>query len=602
MRNNSTYKTMKLARRLIYGLACLMTTAQLSAVELEQIRTGQDEFHTRIVLDLSGKTDYQVFTLRAPDRIVVDLARASAGSKLAPAVEHLALVNRIRYAHRGATGLRVVLDLSQQSNVRHMSLPPSGVFGNRLVLDLSNPLMVVDETPAAAAPEAVAVSKAANDVPEAKSMSPAARPAQPGTITQAPKLRGSLLDSLRESDFLARTAESFRAGLAAGDSAIDRLAQAITLDVSGEIGFEGRMFFQDPIFNRQPGENISMSFEPEIYLTWDDDQQSLLFVPFVRWDQHDSRRTHGDLRELSYIYAARDWELRTGVRKVFWGVAESNHLVDIINQTDFVENIDFEDKLGQPMVNLALIRDWGTIDFFVLPGFRERTFPGRDGRFQGPLRISDDAEYESSAETTHVDYAVRYSHYFGAFDVGLYHFWGTTREPLFNVGFKDSGEPVLLPFYNIIHQTGADLQATLGNWLIKFEALRRQGQGDTFVAAVGGFEYTFVGIFDTVLDLGVLGEVHWDERGKKSPMPFNDDIFVGSRLAFNDAADSQILGGVMSDLNGGGHFLNVEASRRVGEYWKVELELRLLLGIQPENPLYSFRRDDHVQLTVLRSF
>ena len=44
------------------------------------------------------------------------------------------------------------------------------------------------------------------------------------------------------------------------------------------------------------------------------------------------------------------------------------------------EELDQEEKLGQPMINLALIRDWGTVGLFVLPGFRERTFAGVHGR------------------------------------------------------------------------------------------------------------------------------------------------------------------------------------------------------------------------------
>ena len=72
-----------------------------------------------------------------------------------------------------------------------------------------------------------------------------------------------------------------------------------------------------------------------------------------------------------------DWDLHLGVKQIFWGVTEFNHLVDIINQTDLVENIDGEDKLGQPMAHLSLVRDWGILDFHLLTGFRERTFPGR---------------------------------------------------------------------------------------------------------------------------------------------------------------------------------------------------------------------------------
>ena len=94
----------------------------------------------------------------------------------------------------------------------------------------------------------------------------------------------------------------------------------------------------------------------------------LYFSPFLRLDQVDENRTHWDIRELYWLYFSRVWEIRVGVRTVFWGVTELQHLVDVINQTDLVENIDGEQKLGQPMVNLALIHDWGTVELFILTG------------------------------------------------------------------------------------------------------------------------------------------------------------------------------------------------------------------------------------------
>lgn len=381
-------------------------------------------------------------------------------------------------------------------------------------------------------------------------------------------------------------------------------ADAFEFDVSGSIGAESRLFWQSPRFASQASATGSLSVKPEFYASWADEAQSLLFIPFARVDQNDPRRTHADIRELSYIYAAHAFEVRAGIRKVFWGVAESNHLIDIINQVDFVENIDLEDRLGQPMVNLALIQDWGTLDFFVLPGFRERTFPGRAGRFQGPFRISTSAVgYESAAEDTHVDWAARYSNYFGPIDIGIAHFWGTSRDPRFVFEVSPSGEPVLAPFYDIIHQTSVDVQATLDNWLLKFEGYRRQGFGnETYVAAIGGFEYTFVGVFDSAVDVGALAEYHYDERGRSSPTPFNHDLFVGTRVAMNDAADSQLLGGVLSDIHGTGHLVNIEASRRLGEFWKVELELRMFLDVSPSDGLAPFARDDYVQLEILRFF
>lgn len=380
-------------------------------------------------------------------------------------------------------------------------------------------------------------------------------------------------------------------------------AMAGPWELSGFVSGEARLFMHDAQYPRQHEANASFAIQPELYVEWDDGDQSFLLVPFARWDQGDDRRTHLDLHELTYIKAAMNWELRVGVRKLFWGVAESNHLVDIINQTDLVENIDTEDKLGQPMINFALIQDWGTLDLFALTGFRERTFPGVKGRFRPAVRVdTSSATYDSAAENSHIDWALRYSHAIGDFDVGLYHFWGTSREPRFRRKVTRSGEMVLAPHYDLIHQTGTDVQATKGNWLFKLEALRRSGQGDTYVATVGGFEYTFVGIFDTVLDLGVLSEYHYDDRGEDAQSPFNNDVFAGSRLAFNDAQNTAVLAGISSDLDGRSKFFNVEASRRLGNRWKIEAELRLFWDVEGSDPFFGIRRDDYLQIELARYF
>ena len=142
---------------------------------------------------------------------------------------------------------------------------------------------------------------------------------------------------------------------------------------SGYVGMEYRGFVHPPLFPEQHRAYFSVAAQPEYYHRFEDTRDSFTFVPFVRADRHDPERSHADIRELTWLKVGEGHEWRLGIRKVFWGVTESQHLVDIVNQTDLVENVDAEDKLGQPMVNFALIRDWGTLNAFVLPGFRERT-------------------------------------------------------------------------------------------------------------------------------------------------------------------------------------------------------------------------------------
>lgn len=368
-------------------------------------------------------------------------------------------------------------------------------------------------------------------------------------------------------------------------------------DWNGYVALETRVFQRDARYPRQhDGANFSLALQPEYYREWDNGDQSLLFIPFLRLDNHDPERTHFDIREASWIKAARDWELRVGVRKVFWGVTESVHLVDVINQTDLVEDTDTEDKLGQPMINLALIRDWGTVDLFVLPGFRQRTFPGPEGRLRmQPYVDTDQVRYESGARHLHTDAAIRWSHYIGAWDIGLAHFWGTSREPTLLPGTNDAGQPVMIPYYPIINQTSLDLQATLGNWLWKLEWLTRDGQGDRYTAAAGGFEYTFYGIAGSNTDIGLLSEYLFDDRDEDATTLFQDDVMVGARWTLNDVQSSELLVGLVFDRGSDQRFYNIEASRRFGNHWKLSLEARATANLDGNDTYGSIRDDDYMQ-------
>ncbi|MSR15854.1 MAG: hypothetical protein EXR86_15155 [Gammaproteobacteria bacterium] len=129
-------------------------------------------------------------------------------------------------------------------------------------------------------------------------------------------------------------------------------------ELTGSVAAESRLFLEHAQYPGQHGANGSLEVKPEFYYEWNGGTDSLVFTPFMRLDQGDSARSHLDLSELSWVRAAATWELRAGVRRVFWGVAESNHLIDILNQTDLVENPDAEDKTwstdAQPGRNSAL--------------------------------------------------------------------------------------------------------------------------------------------------------------------------------------------------------------------------------------------------------
>ncbi len=149
----------------------------------------------------------------------------------------------------------------------------------------------------------------------------------------------------------------------------------------------------------------SIAIQPSYFNEWDDKKNAFSFKPFYRWDDRDDYRTHFDIRELvwrsSHNNQDKPWNLRVGIDKVFWGVTESHHLVDIVNQTDEVEDPKMEQKLGQPMIRTTTGTAWGVIDLFALPYFRERTFSGPEWRLRTPTSlVRAPVVFESSAKKT----------------------------------------------------------------------------------------------------------------------------------------------------------------------------------------------------------
>ena len=378
---------------------------------------------------------------------------------------------------------------------------------------------------------------------------------------------------------------------------------AFDVEYTGKIGIEGRYFVNEGQYIQQlKHTQSSLVIEPEIYWSSDNGSSSVTFKPFYRIDSEDDERSHGDIRELSYIYASDTWEIRAGIRKEFWGVTEFQHLVDVINQTDNVEDIDGEDKLGQLMLNFSSVHDWGIIDLFILPGFRERTFGGQESRLRGSIVVdTDNIKYESSEEDQHIDLAIRWSHSIGNFDFGTYWFHGTNRDPLLTLA-QENQNVVIQQYYSQMDQFGLDVQATLGDFLWKFETIYRNTQNDDYWATQAGFEYTYVGALGSNADVGLLMEHAWDSRGEGNNVEitssFQNDLYIGTRIAFNDMQSSEILIGIGTDLDHSATSFIFEMARRFSDNIKISADIRILESSEPLEQLYAIKEDDHLQLSV----
>ncbi|PCH96849.1 MAG: hypothetical protein COB85_03215 [Bacteroidetes bacterium] len=370
-------------------------------------------------------------------------------------------------------------------------------------------------------------------------------------------------------------------------------------EVSGNFRGDYRYFPDKALYPDQQEQYFSMVFQPEIYLEWNKGKQILKYTGFARIDQYDNRSTHADVRELYFQFVLKKWELSFGAKNLYWGVTESNHLVDIINQGDALEGFGLNAKLGQPMIHFSWSPKWGTIDLIAMTYFREMRFPGKHGRLRPPFDIDySNTTYESDMEEYNPDLAIRWSHALGPFDLGLSHFYGTSRLPIFTT----SDGQTFSPHYELINQTGFDVQAATGPMLWKGEIIRRESKRKLILALVVGGEFTFSNVLRKGIDIGIIAEYNYDDRGLESINALDDDFFFGMRFAFNDRQSTDMIGGLIVDRNNGTLRYFAKASRRIGNSWKFSLEASRLDNINDQEFLYLIRNDSFVQISLAKFF
>lgn len=118
------------------SLLCLKTYALDSITD---IRFWHPPDKTRMVIDLTNGVGYKVFSLKNPNRLVVDLqnTKGPAAAKI-PKINNK-LIRGLRVAARNKTDTRLVIDLRHDIEMEHFALGPQAPYGHRIVVDLLVP-------------------------------------------------------------------------------------------------------------------------------------------------------------------------------------------------------------------------------------------------------------------------------------------------------------------------------------------------------------------------------------------------------------------------------------------------------------------------------
>ncbi|TNE38569.1 MAG: hypothetical protein EP347_05880 [Alphaproteobacteria bacterium] len=368
------------------------------------------------------------------------------------------------------------------------------------------------------------------------------------------------------------------------------------LELGGSISLEYRHFPHRAQWQGQDNKTFTtLIFEPE--MNWERSDWRFFAMPSVRSKLKPESTSEVEISELYFKWSGDQTYVQAGIIKIFWGVAESRHLVDVINQWDMSADIDGEDKIGQAALVISRATNIGNFDFLYLPVFRDRKFPTQQERLRPSISIRPsiavyDGQYENDWRN---DFAIRYAGYFGSWDVGLHYFNGLGRDPRL-IPIEEG--VALAPTYVKLRQMGIDLQYTGDKTLLKLEGVWRNENGQENVALVTGLEHTLFGIGGGSTDIGLVIEYLYDGRredGIDVPIePLDNDLFFGTRFAVNDVQDTALLVGFMKDLSNSSLIGAFEFERRIGSRWKLEIEGRWFDDVSDADPLTVYQDDSNI--------
>jgi len=125
-----------ITKQQVFALLALLFSIELMAVQVDSVRLWRAPDNTRLVFDLSGSTEYKVFALHNPERIVIDLNSTMLKANFEDLMLSDSGITNIRHAIKDTSNLRVVLDLNSPMQMKSFLLTPNQKYGHRLVLDL----------------------------------------------------------------------------------------------------------------------------------------------------------------------------------------------------------------------------------------------------------------------------------------------------------------------------------------------------------------------------------------------------------------------------------------------------------------------------------
>jgi hypothetical protein len=396
-----------------------------------------------------------------------------------------------------------------------------------------------------------------------------------------------------------------------------------SFDSRGELALETRAFLPD---DDATTDDTALGLFSRLEWTHQHEPWQERLRIIGRVDAVDEERSRVVLEEAWLQYWRGRLKLRLGADIVNWTATEAFHPADVINARNLDSDLENYEKIGEPLLLVAWsLSEQATLELYLMPGYMAPILPSRRSRLRlvppdadvgGRVLVNRNGHF--TEDIIGPQAALRFRATWGSADFSLHVLEHMDRsQPLVVL---DPTSDQLHAVFLTVRQLGVTYSHVFGSLITKLEASYRNFVRVEDTARFGvlpdrdhstvalGLEYGFVheGGSESTAFAEAEAVFGLSEQERYEVNPFQRDVLIGYRYAWNDEDSRALLVSAIFDLEHGSEYLvNASYEQRLGETWGIELGARLINADSRGNSpfgLSPLRNADLVRAVLTRYF